>query len=93
MMRITDITSSCSKGKSDNCYDQNENNYYLLNVCYAGDEPPSIRLVLFDDTGLLEKTCDIEQDGQNHDLDYEELLSDSPLLGALFYYGYVNWTA
>lgn len=97
MMRMTDITSSCSKGKSDDFYNQNKNNCYVLNVCYAGDEQhePSVRLVLFDDTDLLEKICDIEQntDGQNHALVYEELLSDSPLLGALFYYGYVNWTA
>ena len=88
LMKMVDVTSFDSKGH------QQDENKYILNVCYVGNEQhePNVRAILFDDSGLLKRICDIERSG-NEELSDMVLnnLTDLSLLDALFYYGYFNW--
>jgi hypothetical protein len=52
-----------------------------------------VRTVFHDDSGILEKLCEIEQSGasDNGEMDIQSASSDTHPPGALFYYGYFNW--
>ena len=91
MMPMTDITSF----NSDNDTQEKDRHFYILNVSYAGNEmhESCVRTVFFDDSGMLESFCTIDQSGvdESDQSPYQDALSDASPPDALFYYGYFNW--
>ena len=88
IMKMTDITSF----DSTNNRDDNNENQYIMNLSYVGNEQheSSVRVLLRDDTGILESLCKLEQSKADQ-ISYEDVLSIECPLDALFHYGYFIW--
>ncbi len=90
VMKLSDVTSFDSNTKRES---QDENKY-IMNVSYAGNEQHEsrVRVLFHDDTGTLEGICKIEKDniGDKKAFQYTEF-GGCPL-AALFHYGYFFWS-
>ncbi len=72
--------------------DDQTDNHYILNISYAGNEQheSNVRVVIFDDTGILDSLCKLERSKSN-EVDFGDMLPPDIPLNALIYFGYFTW--